>query len=97
MSIQSESELKTELRKPKNYSVHMLNDDYTTWEFCIKIITAVFNKTVQEADTITHEIHTKGRGFCGIYSFEIAETKADTVQKQACKLGFPMKCFVEEV
>ena len=75
----------------------MLNDDYTTWEFCIQIITHVFNKTVQEADAITHEIHTKGRGFCGVYSFEIAETKADTVQKQAHKLGFPMKCSVEEV
>jgi len=78
------------------YAVFMLNDDYTTWEFCVRIINAVFHKTVEEADAITVDIHTKGKGLCGIYTYEIAETKADAVAKQARREGFPMRCSVEE-
>lgn len=74
----------------------MLNDDYTTWEFCVRIINAVFQRTYAEADAITYDIHTKGKGLCGIYSFEIAETKADIVRQQARKEGFPMRCSVQE-
>jgi ATP-dependent Clp protease adaptor protein ClpS len=74
----------------------MLNDDYTTWEFCIRIINAVFQKTIAEADAITQDIHTKGKGLCGIYSYEIAETKAAVVREEARKEGFPMRCSVEE-
>lgn len=74
----------------------MLNDDYTSWDFCIRIICLVFHKSVQEADLITHNIHTKGRGLCGVYSHEVAETKASLVEKQARKEGFPMKCLIEE-
>ena len=97
MSIQVESELIIEVREPKNYIVYMLNDDYTSWDFCLRIITSVFHKTVEEADKITHEIHTKGRGFCGIYTYEVAETKAETVRQEARKEGFPMKCAIEEM
>jgi len=96
MSFQTETELLNELSKPKNYLVYMLNDDYTSWDFCLRIITRVFHKTVEEADEITHQIHTKGRGLCGAYTYEIAETKAYTVQDQARKEGFPMKCVIEE-
>ena len=94
--IQLEQETKTQIEEPKKYVVFMLNDDYTTWDFCIRIITSVFHKTVQEADNITHDIHTKGKGLCGIYTYEIAETKASIVEKEARKEGFPMKCSIEE-
>ena len=96
MRTQHETEYLTHLDEPKQFAVFMLNDDYTTWEFCVRIICAVFHKTVEEADTITHDIHTKGKGLCGVYSFEIAETKALTVERQARKEGFPMKCHIEE-
>lgn len=96
MAIEVETRTANELREPKLYLVYMLNDDYTTWDFCLRIITGVFHKTLEEADKITQEIHTKGKGLCGIYSFEIAETKADTVQRQARKEGFPMRCSIEE-
>ncbi|MDF1881232.1 ATP-dependent Clp protease adaptor ClpS [Sulfurimonas sp. MAG313] len=96
MSSQLQTRLVNHLDEPKSYIVYMLNDDYTTWDFCLRIICDVFHKTLEEADTITHEIHTKGRGFCGIYVFEIAETKAHTVQHQARNEGFPMKCAIEE-
>ena len=92
--LENHSELLT--REPKQFAVFMLNDDYTTWEFCIRIINTVFGKSVQEADAITHDIHTKGKGLCGIYNFEIAESKASLVQQQARKEGFPMSCSVEE-
>jgi len=96
MSIQIQTELTNKLDEPKSYIVYMLNDDYTSWDFCLRIISSVFHKTLEEADKITHEIHTKGRGFCGIYTYEIAETKAAIVEKQARKEGFPMKCDIQE-
>ncbi len=74
----------------------MLNDDYTSWEFCLRIISGVFHKTLEEADRITHDIHTKGKGLCGVYTFELAETKASIVRQQARKEGYPMRCSVEE-
>ena len=91
--LENQSELLTS--DPKQFAVFMLNDDYTTWEFCVRIINAVFHKTVEEADAITQDIHTKGKGLCGVYSYEIAETKASLVAKQARKEGFPMRCSVE--
>lgn len=96
LAIKVESHLINQLDEPKMYLVYMLNDHYTTWDFCLRIISGVFYKTLEEADDITHDIHTKGKGLCGIYTYEIAETKADTVQRQARKEGFPMRCSVEE-
>ncbi len=96
MAIEIEMHFKTQLREPKIHLVYMLNDDYTSWDFCLRIITNVFNKTLEEADAITNEIHTKGKGLCGIYNYEIAETKAAIVQQQAREEGFPMRCSIEE-
>ena len=96
MAIQLENQSAVLTGEPKKFVVFMLNDDYTTWEFCIRIISTVFQKSIQEADAITQDIHTKGKGLCGIYSYEIAETKASIVKQQARKEGFPMRCSVEE-
>jgi len=97
MAIKTETDIDIELNEPKKYLVYMINDDYTSWDFCIRIITKVFHKTVEEADAITHDIHTKGKGLCGIYSHEIAETKAEQVRSQARKEGFPMHCLIKEM
>ncbi len=96
MAIEVETHTINELDEPKKYLVYMLNDDYTTWDFCLRIITTVFHKTYEEADNITQDIHTKGKGLCGIFTYEIAETKADIVQRQARREGFPMRCSIEE-
>jgi len=96
MALQYENELFNQLDEPKLYKVYMLNDDYTSWEFCLRIISRVFHKSIEEANIITQEIHTKGRGLCGVYPFEIAETKASQVHLAARKEGFPMKCHIEE-
>jgi ATP-dependent Clp protease adaptor protein ClpS len=97
MATQLENRTELLSDKPKDFAVFMLNDDYTTWDFCIRIICSVFQKSVEEADAITRNIHTQGKGLCGIYSYEIAETKASIVRKEARKEGFPMRCSVEEV
>jgi len=96
LAIEVETHTLNYLDEPKLYRVYMLNDDYTTWDFCIRIITTVFHKTIEEADKVTREIHTKGKGLCGIYTYEIAETKAKSVEHQARREGFPMRCSVEE-
>ena len=96
MATQTQNHSETLTDEPKQFAVFMLNDDYTTWEFCIRIICTVFQKNVQEADAITNDIHTKGKGLCGVYSYEIAETKAGRVRHAARKEGFPMRCSVEE-
>jgi len=94
--IELEKKVITQIKEPKQYLVYMLNDDYTTWDFCIRIITSVFHKTVHDADKITNDIHTKGKGLCGKYPYEIAETKVFMVETSARKEGFPMKCSIEE-
>ena len=96
MTTQTENQSEILTGEPKKFAVFMLNDDYTTWEFCIRIISSVFQKSIQEADAVTNDIHTKGKGLCGIYSYEIAETKASLVKQEARKEGFPMRCSVEE-
>jgi ATP-dependent Clp protease adaptor protein ClpS len=97
MATQHEEQTALLTKTPKQFAVFMLNDDYTTWEFCLRIITTVFNKTISEADDITHDIHTKGKGLCGVYSYEIAETKAAKVEREARREGFPMRCSLEEL
>ncbi len=96
MAIEVKTRTLNQLDEPMLYHVYMLNDHYTTWDFCLRIITSVFHKTLEEADKITQDIHTKGKGLCGTYTYEIAETKAKTVEHQARKEGFPMRCSIEE-
>ncbi len=83
--------------KPKIHLVSILNDHYVSWEFCMRMLQDVFYKSKEDAEAITHEILTNGEGFCGGYIYEIAETKAELVEKQAKKEGFSILCLVEEV
>ncbi len=96
MSIEIELQFKSKLDEPKMFLVYMLNDDYTSWDFCLRIITGVFHQNLEEADATTYDIHTKGKGLCGIYTHEIAETKAELVEQKAREEGFPMKCSIQE-
>ena len=63
------------IKKPKNYKVVMYNDDYTTMEFVINILMNVFNKKLIEAEKIMLDVHERGKGVAGIYSYDIAITK----------------------
>jgi ATP-dependent Clp protease adaptor protein ClpS len=82
-------------QKPKRYKVLLHNDDYTTMEFVIHVLQAVFNKDIEEAKKIMFQVHHEGMGVCGVYTFEIAESKVDKVQKLARDNGHPLKCTME--
>jgi len=83
--------------KPPLFKVLMHNDDYTTMEFVIQVLEGVFRKPPPEATRIMLNIHVKGIGLCGIFPFEIAETKIDQVHALAREAGYPLKCSLEEV
>jgi ATP-dependent Clp protease adaptor protein ClpS len=96
---QSESgtitEKKPSLKPPKMYRVIMHNDDYTTMEFVISVLQKFFNKSFPESQSIMLEVHTKGFGVCGVYTFEVAESKVAKVIKYARENGHPLKCSTE--
>ncbi len=85
-----------ELREPKKYQVYLLNDDYTSMDFVIDILIEIFRKTYNDAHQIMLQVHQNGRGLCGIYSYEIAETKIHQVSSLARESGFPLKAVMEE-
>ncbi len=80
---------------PRLFKVFLLNDDYTTMDFVVQILETVFNKTTVEATQIMLHVHHKGRGLCGVYTRDIAETKVETVHRQARKQHFPLRCLME--
>lgn len=83
------------VKKPKKYKVILHNDDYTTMEFVIYILKVVFHKTTAEAESVMLEVHNKGRGVCGIYSYEVAETKSKKVEVLAKEQSHPLICTIE--
>jgi len=90
-----ESEGDIQLDEPPLYRVLLLNDDYTTMEFVVEVLKHVFRKSEEEATHIMLNVHHIGVGVCGLYPFEIAETKVDTVHSIAREKGFPLKCTLE--
>lgn len=82
-------------RKPQLYKVLLLNDDYTTMEFVIEVLETVFHKMPAEAHRIMMMVHTQGKGLCGVYPFEVAETKVATVVDRARENGFPLRATME--
>ena len=89
------SETDQEVDEPPMYKVMLLNDDYTTMEFVVEVLVYVFQKSAEEATRIMLNVHRSGVGVCGIYPFEIAETKVETVDNLARENGFPLKCIME--
>jgi ATP-dependent Clp protease adaptor protein ClpS len=85
-----------ELDEPPLYRVLLHNDDYTTMQFVVEVLMAVFNKSMEEATRIMLIVHQKGAGLCGVYPLEIAETKVNTVETLARENGFPLKCSMEQ-
>lgn len=81
---------------PKLYNVILLNDDYTTMEFVLEILEGLFQKSPAEAFRIMMHVHRNGRGLAGVYTWEVAETKADAVAVLAGKAGYPLRATIEE-
>lgn len=85
-----------ELNEPDEYRVILLNDDYTTMEFVVTVLMAVFHKSLIDAQKIMLDVHRKGRGIVGVYSYDIAVTKINQVHEVAKQNGFPLKCIMEK-
>jgi ATP-dependent Clp protease adaptor protein ClpS len=85
-----------ELKEPPMGVVILHNDDYTTMEFVVNILMLVFHKSGREAERIMMDVHKKGRGICGVYPLEVAETKVKQVELLAERHKFPLKCTVQE-
>lgn len=79
------------------YRVLLHNDDYTTMEFVVEILMLVFHKKPEEAARIMMNVHQKGMGICGVYPYEIAETKVEMVHNLAREHGHPLKCSMDKV
>jgi ATP-dependent Clp protease adaptor protein ClpS len=84
-----------ETKKPELYRVLLLNDDYTTMDFVVEVLESVFHKPPAEAFRIMMAVHTQGKGLCGVYPHEVAETKVATVVERARANGFPLLAAME--
>ena len=90
------SDTMEDIKEPSMYRVLLHNDNYTTMDFVIEILVFVFNKPIESATRIMLDVHKHGIGLCGIYTYEVAETKVETVEALATEKGFPLKCSMEE-
>ena len=89
-------ESRPKLKEPPLYRVVLLNDDYTPMEFVVDILESVFGMERTRATQVMLEVHTKGKGVCGVYNFEIAETKVAQVMTIAKQHQHPLLCTMEE-
>jgi len=84
------------LQEPRMYRVILHNDHYTTMEFVVEVLMKVFHKQPAEATKIMLDVHKRGIGMCGVYTFDIASTKVAHVHLMAKQREFPLKCSLEE-
>lgn len=94
--IEEEIETSLELEEPRMFKVLLHNDDYTSMDFVVDVLMSIFHKSMMEAEKIMIQIHEKGMGVCGVYSFEIAQTKAEQVRQKAKQNEFPLLATIEE-
>ncbi len=87
---------RTKVKKPSMYKVLMLNDDYTPMEFVVHVLERYFSKSTEEATRIMLHVHQKGVGVCGVFTFEVAETKVNQTMELARKNQHPLQCTLEK-
>jgi ATP-dependent Clp protease adaptor protein ClpS len=88
-------EAKPEIKQPPLYKVVMLNDDYTPMEFVVEVLEVFFNMGREQATQIMLTVHTAGKAVCGVYTRDIAETKAEQVNQYARDSQHPLLCEIE--
>ena len=87
---------KPDVKPPKQYKVILINDDFTPMEFVVQVLMTFFTMDHAKATRIMMNVHTKGKGICGVYSHEIAETKVDQVNEYSKINQHPLLCTMEE-
>lgn len=89
-------EAKPKVKRPPEYKVMLLNDDFTPMEFVVHILESFFSMNREKATQIMLHVHTRGMGVCGIFSRDIAETKVELVNSYSRENSHPLKCVMEE-
>ena len=87
--------IKQKVKKPRLYKVLLHNDDYTTMEFVVYVLQKHFGKTMAQAQGIMLKVHNEGVGICGVFTYEVAESKVAKVSQDAKESGHPLRCSVE--
>jgi ATP-dependent Clp protease adaptor protein ClpS len=90
------SKIDDKIKEPEQFKVILLNDHFTTMDFVIEILMVIFHKDVADASRIMLDVHKKGRGLVGIYTWDIAITKTEQVHTAAKGNNFPLKCIIEK-
>ncbi|MEN8107659.1 MAG: ATP-dependent Clp protease adapter ClpS [Pseudomonadota bacterium] len=89
-------EARPELKEPQLYKVLLMNDDYTPMEFVVKLLEELFGMDREKATRVMLHVHTQGKGVCGVFTYEIAETKMAQVSEYAQHHQHPLLCTLEE-
>jgi ATP-dependent Clp protease adaptor protein ClpS len=89
-------ENKTDIKPPSMYEVVLLNDDFTPMDFVEDVLTRFFGKDDEQAQRITMQVHVQGRGVCGVYPKDLAESKALQVESYSRKHNHPLQCIAEK-
>lgn len=96
MSTSTKTRQKTQTAQPQQWKVLLLNDDYTPMDFVVYVLERFFNKQSEEANRIMMHVHQKGVGICGVYTYEVAETKVAQVTNFARQHQHPLQCTMEK-
>jgi len=101
MEYENKTEQRTsfseEVQEPAQYRVVLLNDDFTTKDFVVAVLVAVFHKNQDDAQIIMEDVHKKGRGVVGAYPYDIAATRCLQVHEAARVNGYPLRCVMEQL
>jgi len=89
-------EARPRLKPPRMYKVVLLNDDYTPMDFVVRVLEKFFGMSRPRATQIMLQVHTRGKGVCGVYTYEIAETKVAQVNEYSRRHQHPLLCTMEE-
>ena len=95
-NIKELTDIEIDITNPPMYKVILHNDDYTPMDLVIKILTSIFHKSVDEANSIMWQVHEKGKAVCGVYVHEIAQTKVQQVKATAKQNGYPLLATLEK-
>ena len=94
--INIREKIEMEIKEPNKYNVIIHNDDYTSMEFVVQVLVGVFKKQVVEATKIMFDVHKKGSGIAGVYSYDVGVTKIAQAMEMCEESGFPLKLTLEE-
>ena len=96
IDVKPDTIAKPKIEQPRLYKVILLNDDYTTMEFVLRVLENVFEKSPAESYRIMMQVHVNGSGIAGVYPWEVAETKVETLTSLARQAEFPLRAAIEE-